>query len=82
MPSRCCLVYIEMAITLKLEISASKGMERASELKNAGYIQGVDFDFAYHPSIQDRFNGPTKPSYVLFYFYKESLSTYYGLKWQ
>jgi DNA-binding Lrp family transcriptional regulator len=69
-------------INLKLEISAAKGMERVNELREAGYIQGIDFDFAYYASIQDRFNGPTKPSYVLFHFYKESLATYYGLKWQ
>ena len=69
-------------INLRLEISAAKAMERANELREAGYVQGVDFDFRYYPSIQDRFNGPTKPSYVLFHFYKESLATYYGLKWQ
>ena len=69
-------------INLRLEISAARAMERVTELRNAGYVQGVHFDFAYCPSIQDRFNGPTKPSYVLFHFYKESLATYYGLKWQ
>ncbi len=69
-------------INLRLEISAAKTMEKASELRAAGYVQGVDFDFEYYPSIQDRFNGPPKSSFVLFYFYKESLATYYGLKWQ
>jgi hypothetical protein len=69
-------------INLRLEISAAKTMEKASELRQAGYVQGVDFDFAYYPSIQDRFTGPEKPSFALFYFYKESLATYYGLKWQ
>lgn len=69
-------------INLKLELSAAKTIERANELREAGYVQGVDFDFAYYTSVQDRFNGPTKPSYVIFHFYKESLSTYYGLKWQ
>lgn len=69
-------------INLRLEISAAKAIERVGELREAGYVQGVDFDFKYHPSIQDRFNGPSKPSFVLFHFYKESLATYYGLKWQ
>ena len=69
-------------IKIKLEISAAKTMEKASELRAAGYVQGVDFDFEYYPSIQDRFNGPPKSSFVLFHFYKESLATYYGLKWQ
>ena len=58
-------------------------MELANELREAGYVQGVDFDFRYHPSVQDYFKyGPIKPSFVLFHFYKESLATYYGLKWQ
>jgi len=71
-------------INLKLETSAAKAIERANELREAGYVQGIDFDFRYHPSIQDNFTGliESKPSYVLFHFYKESLATYYGLKWQ
>ena len=69
-------------INLKLEINAANAMERVNELREAGYIQGVDFDFRFYPSIQDRFTGPAKPSFVLFHFYKESLATYYGLKWQ
>ncbi len=69
-------------INLRLEISASKAMELVNQLRTAGCVQGVDFDFRYYPSIQDRFNGPAKPSFVLFHFYKESLATYYGLKWQ
>lgn len=58
------------------------GMAYAQELRQAGYVQGVDFDWSYHPSMNDRFTGPEKPAYVLFYFYKESLATYYTLKWQ
>jgi hypothetical protein len=69
-------------INLKLEISAAKAIDRANELREAGYVQGVDFDFRYHPSTQDYYNGPIKHSFVLFHFYKESLATYYGLKWQ
>jgi hypothetical protein len=69
-------------INLKLTITAGKSLELVNELRSAGYIQGVDFDFRFYPSIQDRFTGPAKPSFVLFHFYKESLATYYGLKWQ
>ena len=70
-------------INLRLEISAAKAIELANELREAGYVQGVDFDFRYHPSTQEYYNyGPIKPSFVLFHFYKESLATYYGLKWQ
>jgi len=69
-------------ITLRLEISASQGMDHAKELRLAGYSQGIDYDWSYHPSLNDRFTGPTKPAYVLFYFYKESLATFYKLKWQ
>jgi hypothetical protein len=67
---------------LKLEISAAKAIDRANELREAGYVQGVDFDFAYYPSAYDNFTGQTRPSYVFFHFHNEVLTTYYGLKWQ
>jgi hypothetical protein len=67
---------------LKLKISAAKSLELVNELRNSGYIQGKDFDFAYYPSAYDNFTGRTRPSYVLFHFHNEVLATYYGLKWQ
>ncbi len=39
-------------INLRLEISASKAMELVNQLRTAGCVQGVDFDFRYYPSIQ------------------------------
>jgi hypothetical protein len=59
-----------------------QAMETVSELRDKGYVQGIDFDFTYHPSINDRFSGPTKPCYTIFTFYKESLATWFTLRYQ
>ena len=59
-----------------------QAMEIVSELRSKGYGQGIDFDFAYYPSINDRFSGPTKPCYTIFTFYKESLATWFTLRYQ
>ena len=68
--------------TLRISgISASKTLELVNELRKEGYINQIDFDFAFYPSINDRFSGPTKPSYVVFTFHKEELASFYGLKW-
>lgn len=69
-------------LTIRLDISANKAMDIVGELREKGYGQGIDYDFAYHPSINDRFTGPTKPSYVVFTFYKESLATWFTLKYR
>jgi hypothetical protein len=66
---------------LKIVANASRTLTLVQELRDAGYIQGTDFEFTFNPSIQDRFSGPTKPSYVLFRFRQEELSTFYRLKW-
>lgn len=67
---------------IRLEISAMKGMEIVNELRNTGYVQGKDFDFAYYPTVQHRFNGPTKSACVIFTFYDDKLATFFILKWQ
>ena len=59
-----------------------KAMEIVHELRSKGYTQGVDFDFTYYPSIDDGFTGPTKPRYTVFTFYKESLATWFTLRYQ
>lgn len=64
---------------IKLEISASKGMEIVNELRSKGYTQGVDFDFAYYPSVQHRFTGSVNPPCVIFSFYVEKLATWFSL---
>jgi hypothetical protein len=59
-----------------------QAMETVSELRDKGYVQGIDFDFTYYPSINDRFTGPTKPCCTIFTFYKESLATWFTLRYQ
>lgn len=67
---------------LRLEITPSLALTYVQELRDSGLVQGVDFDFSYFPTINDRFSGPSKPAYVLFHFYKDSLATFYTIKWQ
>jgi len=64
------------------KMSPGQAMEIVSELRSKGYGQGIDFDFAYYPSINDRFSGPTKPCYTIFTFHKESLATWFTLRYQ
>lgn len=63
-------------------MSAGKAMEIVCELRDKGYVQGIDFDFAYNPIVNDRFTGPTKSCYTVFTFYKESLATWFTLRYQ
>lgn len=67
--------------TLRLDVNANLALEYVKQLRNDGLESGKDFDFAFYPIAQDRFSGPAKPNYVLFYFYNDSLATYYTLKW-
>jgi len=57
---------------LRLEITPSMALSYVQELRDSGLVQGVDFDFSYFPTINDRFSGPSKPAYVLFHFYSAS----------
>lgn len=51
------------------------------ELKNKGYVQGVDFDFAFHQSRWDDMIGEI-PKQTKFTFYKEELATWFSLTYQ
>ena len=71
---------IEVKILDKLP---SEFLEIVRELKQQGYVQGVDFDFAYHPPKFDNFSGDAVYNrYVLFTFYKEELATWFSLRHQ
>ena len=68
---------IEIKILDKLP---NEFLEIVRELKQKGYVQGVDFDFAYHPPKFDDFSGDAVYNrYVLFTFYKEELATWFSL---
>lgn len=50
-----------------------------SELRELGYIQRLDFDFAYVPASFD--NDNEQPRHTIFTFYREDLSSYFVLKY-
>jgi len=54
-----------------------------NELKQKGYVHGVDFDFTYHPPKFDNITGhPVYNRCVVFTFYKEELATWFNLLYQ
>lgn len=59
-------------------------MEVVRELRSKGYKQGIDFDFEYHkPENNDWMAGEEyNERYTIFKFYKESLATWFALKYQ
>ena len=57
-------------------------MEIVRELREQGYQQGVDFDFAYHAPAQDSFSyEPSTERYTVFTFYNEKYATLFALKY-
>lgn len=74
------VVLIEVKLLDKLP---NEFLDIVRELKEKGYIQGIDFDFAYHPPKFDNFSGdPVYNRCVIFKFYKEELATWFRLVWQ
>jgi len=59
-------------------------MEIVRELRSKGHVQGTDFDFEYHkPENNDWMAGEEyNERYTIFTFYKESLATWFALKYQ
>jgi hypothetical protein len=69
---------------VKLEIlhkSPTEIMEIVREIRKMGWIQGKDFDFAYHPAHynNDGFEA-VSPKYTKFLFYNEKYATMFTLK--
>lgn len=52
------------------------------DLKNQGYQQGIDFDFAYCPPQWDDFTGESIPRHTVFTFYKDELASWFSLKYK
>ena len=63
-----------------LYITAKRTMEIGHELRNMGYVQGVDFDFAYNQSQWDNMIGEI-PKQTVFTFYNDSNASYFMLRW-
>lgn len=51
-----------------------------SELRSQGYVQGVDFDFAWHQNKWDNMIGEI-PKNTVFTFYTEEISMLFALKY-
>lgn len=58
----------------------SEVMDIVKEIRSQGYVQGIDFDFAYHHSTWDDMIGEI-PRYTVFTFYVEKYATLFTLKY-
>ena len=57
-------------------------MEIGQELRTMGYIQGVDFDYAYYQEKYDNFShDPIVKRHSRFTFYNDTNASYFALKW-
>jgi len=63
-----------------LYIDSMKTIEIVHELKKIGWVQNVDFDFAFHQSHWDNMTGEI-PKQAVFTFYNESHASYFSLRW-
>lgn len=63
-------------------VNANDTMNIVNDLRNQGYVQGVDFDFAYRPEIHDNFSmEPLQTRHAEFTFYVEKYATLFALKY-
>ena len=66
-----------------LYITAKRTMEIGQELRTMGYVQGVDFDYAYYQEKYDNFShDPIVKRHARFTFYNDTNASYFALKWQ
>lgn len=66
-----------------LYITAKRTMEIGQELRTMGYVQGVDFDYAYYQEKYDNFSHePVVKRHARFTFYNDSNASYFALRWQ
>lgn len=57
-------------------------MEIVRELRNSGYMQGIHFDFEYHPpKYNDWAMDAEYNRYTVFKFYKDELATWFNLRY-
>ena len=70
-----------MAVTITVtNKNAIDALDLVHTLRDKGYVQGVDFDFAFHQSRWDDLIGEI-PKTTVFTFYKEELATWFSLQW-
>lgn len=60
----------------------NKVVDVVKELKEQGYVLGVDFDFEYNkPKYNDWSGDAVYNRHTVFTFYKEELATYFMLRY-
>lgn len=72
-----------MPKTVKLlRKTVADSMDIVHDLRAQGYVQGQDFDFAYHPTVyhKDGFSVVT-PKTTEFTFYNDVLATWFYMKY-
>lgn len=55
-------------------------MAIVAEMRESGYVQRRDFDFAYYPANSE-FSENFIPRHTVFTFYTESLASWFALKY-
>ncbi len=70
-------------VELKLnDIDIHKLLSIIEELREMGWKNGVDFDFAYYKPSYDNFSyEAVTQRHVIFTFYNESNASYFMLRW-
>jgi len=69
-----------------LFIDVNKTLDIIHELRKQGWVQHVDFDFAYYKPEYDNFTytnnyEPIQERKAIFTFYNDSNATYFMLRW-
>ena len=64
-----------------LYIDAKRTMEIGYELRSMGWVQGVDFDYAYYKAEYDNMGyEPITTKHAVFTFYNDSNASYFMLR--
>jgi len=65
-----------------LHLSANDTLDIVSQLRQMGYVQGNDFDFAYHQAKYDNDGwSAVTPKQAEFMFHNVALATWFSLKY-
>ena len=71
-----------MANIIIKEIGVTSVLNIVTELRQMGWVQGVDFDFAYYNETWDDFSSePIVEQHTVFTFYNDSNASYFMLRW-
>lgn len=66
------------------DLTAIDAIDIVHELKNHGYVQGIDFEFSYHKAEYDGFSSynETHGKYTVFTFYNDAVGSWFYLKYK